>query len=126
MILDFSTKHHAGVVIIYYQEAMGKEFLEEIKLNIEAPWKDALFNTDDDPPLLSKQKSETFHTIAMKGSLLVKRSRPDSELGFGFLSSRAKSSTQHDWSKLAKIMSFMLGTKDEVLTLSNDDSKNLH
>ena len=31
---------------------------------------------------------------------------------------------QRDWSKLAKIMSFMLGTKDEALTLSADSSQN--
>ena len=30
------------------QEAMGEEFLEEIKQNGKAPWKDALLKLEDD------------------------------------------------------------------------------
>ena len=48
------------------------------------------------------------------------------EPGFEFLSSRAKAPTKQDWSKLVKVMSFMMGTTNEVLTLSADDSQNLH
>ena len=67
-----------------------------------------------------------FHTFAMKGMFLVKRARPDLEPGFGFLSSRIRASTQQNWSKLEKSMSFVLGTKDKVLTLSANESQNLH
>ena len=66
-----------------------------------------------------------FHTFAMKGMFLVKRARPDLEPGFGFLSSRIRASTQQNWSKLEKSMSFVLGTKDKVLTLSANESQNL-
>ena len=62
----------------------------------------------------------------MKGMFLVKRARPDLEPGLGFISSRVRASTQQDWSTLLKLMSFMLGTKDEVLTLSVNDSNILH
>ena len=49
--------------------------------------------------------------LTVKGMLLAKRARPDLEPRFEFLSSRARASTQHDCSKLAKSISFMLGTK---------------
>ena len=85
-----------------------------------------MFKVDDDSPLLSEQKLEMFHTFLMKGMFLVKRVRPDLEPGFGVLSSRVRASTKQDWSKLVKLMSLMLGTNEEVLTLSADESKNLH
>ena len=72
------------------------------------------------------KKTEMFHRLTMKGTFLVKRARPDLEPGFGFFSSRVRSSTQQDWSKIAKNMSFVLGSKDEMLTLSADHSQNLH
>ena len=66
------------------QEAMGEEFPEKLKPNSKAPWNDALLKTDNDLPLLSEQKSETFRALAMKGILLAKRSRPDVEPGLRF------------------------------------------
>ena len=57
---------------------------------------------------------------------LVKSARPNVEPGLGFPSSRARASTQQDWSTLVQVMSFALGTKDRVLTLSAEDSKHLH
>ena len=62
----------------------------------------------------------------MKGVILVKISRPCLESGFGFLSSRPRASTQQDWSTLEKSMSCVLGTKDEALKLSADDSQHFH
>ena len=61
----------------------------------------------------------------MEGMFLVKRARPDFEPGLGFSSSRAKASMKQDWSKLVKVMSFVLGVMNEVLTLSADDSQNV-
>ena len=62
----------------------------------------------------------------MKGVLLVKIFRLDLEPGFSSTSARVRASVQQDWSKLVKIIPFVLGTRDEVLTLSTDDSYNLH
>ena len=42
------------------------------------------------------------------------------------MSARARASTQQDWSKLVKIMSFILGTKNEALTLSAEGIQNPH
>ena len=76
---------------------------------------DALFKEDEDLPQLSDEKSETSHALIMKGVLLVKRARSNLETGFVFQASRIRALKQWGWYKLAKIMSLMLGTKDEVL-----------
>ena len=54
MILDFNKKHHIDVDTTHCQEAMGEDFLEEIKPNGKAPQNDALFKTHDHSPLLSE------------------------------------------------------------------------
>ena len=97
MFLDCTKKHNVGMEMMCCQEAVGEEFTKEIKPNVKAPWKDTLLKADDDSTFLSEQKSETFHTLAMKGMILVKLARPDLESTFGFLSSRARASTQQDW-----------------------------
>ena len=105
---------------------MEEEFLEKVNPNSKAPWDDVLLKTDDYLPLLIEEKSDIFHSLTMKCVLLVKKYMPDLEPGFGFLSSKVRASTQHDWSKLVKSMSLIIGTKDEVLTLSADASQYLY
>ena len=85
-----------------------------------------MLKLDDDSPFLSEHEAEMFHAFTMKVMLLVKSFRLDLEPGFALLSSRARASAQEDWSTLAKALSFMLGTKDEVLTSSSYDSPILH
>ena len=109
-----------------YQEDVDEEFSEELKTSSKAPWIDALLNQDDDSPQSSEDKSETFHELTMKGLLLAKAASLDLEPRLGLLSSKVRASTEQDWSKLVKIMSCALGTKDEVLTLSTKDSQNLY
>ena len=47
-ILDSTKKHHDGVIMKCYQEAMSEGFPEEIKTNSKAPWSNALFKIDYD------------------------------------------------------------------------------
>ena len=103
---------------------VSEEFPEEIASNSKAPWNDALFKVDDDSPFPNEQKSEAFRTFVVKGMFLFKRTRPCLEPGLGFLSSRAKAQTKQGWSKLVKVMSFMISTLNEVLMLSADDIRN--
>ena len=84
-----------------------------------------MFKVDDDSPSLNEHKSETFHTFVMTGMFLVKRARPDLKPGFRFLLSKAKLPTKQDWSKLVKVMLVMMGTMNEVLTLSANDSQHV-
>ena len=112
MISDHTKKHNISVDIICHREGMGEQFPEQVNPNVKTPWNGALFKLDDYSLSLSEHESEMFHTCVVKGMLLVKRARPDLELGFGFLSSRVRSSAQQDYSKLAKVMPFVLGAKD--------------
>jgi hypothetical protein len=46
-------------------------------------------------------------------------------LAIGFLSSRVKQPNEGDWNKLLRILSFLKGTIDDVLTLEADDTQTL-
>ena len=50
----------------------------------------------------------------------------DLEPGFEFISARVRALKQQDLFELETMMSLMLGTNDEALTLSAEDSQNLH
>jgi hypothetical protein len=56
---------------------------------------------------------------------LCKRARPDVNPAIGFLSSRVKGPNEGDWSKLQKVLGFLKGTIDDVLTLETDDTQTL-
>ena len=70
-----------------YQEASGKEHLEEVKTSSKVPQSEALLKTGYHLLLSSEQKSEASHMLVMKFVLLVERARLNLEAGLGFLSS---------------------------------------
>ena len=95
-------KDHVGLDIMYYQKDMDDEISKEIKPSSESPWRDTLLKIDNDSPTLGEEKSETVNAPTMKGVFLVKRTRLGLEPGFGFVSSRVRTSMQCDWSKIVK------------------------
>lgn len=107
-----------------YVDNMVKEFPEELSTS-NYPWNENLFKVDVKDSKLSKEKRELFHTFVAKGLFLCKRARPDIQPAIAFLSTRVKSPGEPDWFKLRKMMCFLKGTRDDVLTLSSDDSNNI-
>ncbi|CAN0452523.1 unnamed protein product [Ectocarpus fasciculatus] len=57
----------------------------------------------------------------MKLQYLAKRVRPDILLPVIFLSSRVTKSTERDWVKLIRVVKYLNGTKDVVMTLKPDE-----
>jgi len=87
------------------------------------PWNQNLFKVDSTSPKLSKNKQELFHTFVAKGLFVCKRARPDIQPAIAFLTTRVKESTRQDWEKLKRMMSFLNETKNDVLTLEDNDQK---
>jgi hypothetical protein len=56
---------------------------------------------------------------------LCKRARPDIEPAIAILSSRVKEANEGDWAKLLRVMSYLKGTINDVLTLEADDTNTL-
>jgi Reverse transcriptase (RNA-dependent DNA polymerase) len=124
MKLDFTTPGKVKVNMTDYVGSMIKEFPEEVTTS-SYPWNDNLFKVDDKDPKLTKAKQELFHTFVAKGLFLCKRGRPDIQPAIAFLSTRVKAPGEQDWFKLSKLMGFLKTTRDDVLTLSSDDTHNI-
>ena len=120
MMLDFSKSGKLMVDQIQYILDMCEEFPEPLK-EVKCPWTEKLFDVDFRSPKLDESKGKIFHTFVMKLMFVSKRARQDISPGVSFLSTRTSKSTEQDWKKLTRLMSFMKTTAKDVLTLEADD-----
>ena len=123
--LDFSEKGKLKVDMKYYIEQMIAEFKHEVKDTKRALWNDKLFKVSTSSKKLDKQRKAEFHTFVMKAMFLSKRARPDIQPVVSFLSTRTTEPDESDWNKLLKMMSFLKGTKLDILTLEADDTQTM-
>ena len=72
---------------------------------------------------LDDVKKAIFHTFVMKSMFLCKRARPDVDPVVSFLSTRISNPNESDWLKLVRMLSFLKGTRNDILTLEVDDSQ---
>jgi hypothetical protein len=125
MILDYNTPGAMTVDMMYYIDGMIEDFPYPIKSIKTAPWTDKLMKVDVTSKHLDVEKKAIFHTFTMKAMFLCKRGRPDVSPGVGFFTGRVKESREQDWMKLLKVLGFLKGTRDDVLTLEADDFQTL-
>ena len=123
--LDFSEKGKLKVDMIYYIERMMKEFQHDVKESTRAPWSDKLFKVSTSAEKLDEERKSEFHTFVMKAMFLCKRARPDILPAVCFLSTRTSEPDESDWNKLLKMMGFLKGTVNDVLTLEADDTQTM-
>jgi hypothetical protein len=102
-----------------------EDFPYPVKAITTAPWTEKLFRVDPDSKRLDEEKQSIFHTFTMKAMFLCKRGRPDINPAMGFFAGRVKEANEGDWKKLLKVMGFLKGTRDDVLTLEADDCQTL-
>jgi hypothetical protein len=107
-----------------------KECISESKLNIakavSSPAKKDLFDIDDTSPLLPTVESESFHSTVAKLLFVSLRARPDILLAISFLCTRVSKSTTQDQLKLQRLLEYINGSLDIILTLGADDLSTLH
>ena len=121
MTLDFSTPKKVIVDMKEYVKEMI-EFFKKYMTEKEAktPAADWLFEVRENVNKLDKECAELFHTMVAKGLFLCKRARPDIQTAVAFLSTRVRDPDDDDWKKLLRMMQYLKGTADLVLTLSAD------
>jgi hypothetical protein len=125
MIMDFT---QAGALIIdmkYYIEGMLEEFPYKVKSTKTTPWTKKLLKLQEDAKEVEEARHSIFHTYVMKAMFLCKRARPDIDQAIAFFSSRVKHTYEGDWNKLLRVLSFLKGTINKVLTLEADDTNTL-
>jgi hypothetical protein len=125
MILDFSIPGAMKLDMRYYIKQMIKDFGYDIKSIKTNPWTEKLFKVNTESKNVDEERRAVFHTFVMKAMFLCKRARPDINPVIGFLSSRVKEPNEGDWNKLLKVMGFLKGTIDDVLTLEADDTQTM-
>jgi hypothetical protein len=125
MILDFTEPGAMKVDMRYYIDGMLEDFPFPVKSIKTTPWTEKLFRVDPESKHLEDERRRIFHTFTMKAMFLCKRARPDISPAIGFFSGRVKHPNEGDWMKLLKVMGYLKGTRDDVLTLEADDCQTL-
>ena len=122
MKLDFKEKGKVKIDMTDYVKEMVDSFPKKFYTKDTAPTpatKD-LFTVGNEKPL-PKDKKETFHTYVAKGLFVSKRARPDMQPTNAFLCTRVQDPNEGDWEKLVRMMKYLNGTRNDVLTLAADD-----
>jgi hypothetical protein len=68
-----------------------------------------------------QETAQTFHRIVAKLLFLCKRARPDIQTAVAFLCTRVKPSDVDNWKKLKRVMQYLRGAVDLLLTLEAGD-----
>jgi hypothetical protein len=107
-----------------YTEGRIEEFEQstegQVLKIVSTPATDNLYRIrqEKDTTLLSKEKSNHFHSNLAKLLFLAKRGRPDILLAILFLTTRVKAPDEDDWKKLLRVLGYLKGTLDFELTIS--------
>ena len=116
MVISFNQN---GTAVISMQNFIADLFRDfRIVSNVKSPAKPDLFIIDNDSPLLNEYDTKLFHSMTAKLLYLAKRTRPDILLVVNFLSTRVKSPSQQDMSKLEYCLMYLYQTKRMNLILS--------
>jgi len=122
MIFDYTEKGKLKIDMTSYVEDMINEFPDELKPEdtVPSPATDSLLKIGQSKKLDST-RSEKYHTLVAKGLFVSKRARPDIHPTIAILCTRVKSPNESDWMKLTRLIKYLNGTRNDVLTLSADD-----
>jgi hypothetical protein len=125
MILDFTDSGAMKVNMRYYIDGMLEDFPFPVKPLTRAPWTEKLLKVDLESKHLDDEKKGIFHTFTMKAMFLCKRARPDISPAIGFFAEQFKQPNEGDWKKLLKVLGYLKGTQEDVLTLEADNCQTL-
>ena len=112
------------IVDSFPQDQLGKPRDPSLESKIPAPWTEKLFQVDEESPPLPKDQAEQFHTTTAQALFACKRGRPDICPAVAFLTTRVREPNESDWKKLVRMVRFLRDTKEDVLTLESDGTKN--
>lgn len=121
MHIKFLENRNMEVLMKDYLKESIDEFLDDIVKSSVTPAAKNLFDVNDDDERLSTKRSDNFHSITCKLLYVAHRGRPDILLPITFLCTRVSKSNVKDWEKLKRVLQYLRGTLDLVLTLGADD-----
>ena len=95
-------------------------FPEDIVRDAATPAANHLFNVRETEPL-SEEKADVFHSVTASLLFISRRCRLDIQTAVAFLCTRVSCPTMDDWKKLRRVLQYLRGTIDLVLTLGADN-----
>ena len=123
MSLDFGNKGEVRIDMEHYIDMMLHDAPSEMDRTSSTPAVVHLFKTNmEDPKLLNDEQKKIFVHLVMQGLYLSQRGRPDIRTAIAFLCSRLNNPDEDDYKKLTRLVHYLCGTKDLILTLrANND-----
>jgi hypothetical protein len=123
MKLDFSKPGEVKINMVDYVKKMIEAFPENRTSVAKTPAALHLFDIRDDVKVLGENEAIIFHNIVAHGLFLCKRARPDIQTAIAFLTTRVIQPDLDDWKKLRRLIDYLHGTQEMVLTLSADNTR---
>ena len=121
MKLDYSEKKKIKIDMKDYVKGMFESFhikFKEDETATVSAGEDIFGQKSSNEKKLQNDKTAAFHTTVAQGLFLTKRGRTDIHTGIAFQCSQVQDPNEEDWEKLIRLMNYLNGTKDLVLTLS--------
>ena len=123
MSLDFSHKGEVRINMEHYIDMMLHDAPKDMDGISTTPAAAHLFKTNvKDPKLLDDERKKIFVHLVMQGLYLSQRGWPDIRTAIAFLCSRLNNPDEDDYKKLIRLVRYLHGTKELILTLrANND-----
>ena len=99
-------------------------FLDDITRDASTPATPYLFKNRGAEDL-DETRAENFHSVTALLLFISRRSRPDIQTAIAYLCTRVAKPNEDDWKKLKRVLQYLRGTIDLVLTLGADDIANM-
>ena len=123
MNLDFCVEGEVRIDMEHYIDMMLHDAPDDMEGVSSTPSAAHLFKTNsEDPKLLNDKKKKIFVHLVTQGLYLSQQGRPDIRTAISFLCGRLHNPDEDDYKKLTRMMRYLCGMKDLILTLqANDD-----
>lgn len=119
MIFDFTESRKLKITMKKSIDDILKR--NDITGTAVTPSTEELFQIDESSPRLDEMMREKFHSEVASISYVVKRIKPECLPVTSFLMTRVHYSTEQDWQKLERLLSYVNGTKEIPLCLEMGD-----
>jgi hypothetical protein len=120
MTFDLSNKGKVVISMAEYMNRLVDEFPHPITKKAKLLAAEDLFGAGNGKSL-DEEQAKVFHTWVTNALFACKRACPDIHIATTLMCTRVKNPNEDDWKKLIRLLEYISGTRDNILTLSAND-----